>query len=319
MDCAQPICLPGQGAGCLPTSSSVTSPCSRLSGKSLAAGRCEPESPRDGYQQASTSTAETCESSISPHGSERWIAYQRAFLARIFLALDQGKVSRAHGPALSGRCSEQLTLFGPGWCSSKTRQRSGPKVDATFSGLSWREDIPTETERLPLLLSGQVMKEIAGGCSLPTLTVTSNWNRKGSGKKSGDGLATALKTLPTLTATFNNRVRKKEVGRSDGLETVLRSLPTICCADSKRSGGQKTTTKALSRLPGALKHRLPTLCASDYKSPYSEEGYQKQAQQRFKPLRDTLVHTTGHRLTPEFAEWWMGWPLRWTVALKERG
>jgi hypothetical protein len=180
--------------------------------------------------------------------------------------------------------------------------------------------IPGKTERLPLLLSEQVTSVIAGGCSLPTLTVTSNWNRKGSGEKSGDGLATRLKRLPTL-----------------------------CSVDSKRSGGAKVTPKTMSRLPGAMKHllptllssdadhggpnsrdsrgnykltgalfRLPTLCASDYKSPHSEAGYQKQVLKRSKPLRDTLAHTVGHRLTPEFAEWWMGWPLRWTDAPKER-
>jgi hypothetical protein len=143
---------------------------------------------------------------------------------------------------------------------------------------------------LPLLLSEQVTNGTAGGCSLPTLTVCGNWNRKGASENSGYGLATALKRLPTL-----------------------------CSVDSKRSGGKKVTRKTMSRLPGALKHLLPTLCASDYKSPYNEAGYQRRAQQRCLPLRDTLKHITGHRLTPEFAEWWMGWPLRWSAAPKERG
>lgn len=30
-------------------------------------------------------------------------------------------------------------------------------------------------------------------------------------------------------------------------------------------------------------------------------------------LRDTLKHTTGHRLTSAFAEWWMGWPIGHTA------
>lgn len=63
-----------------------------------------------------------------------------------------------------------------------------------------------------------------------------------------------------------------------------------------------------------MKHMLPTICASDYKAPYSAEGYMQQTLQRSKPLRDTLVHSIGHRLTPAFAEWWMGWPLGWTAS-----
>ena len=280
-DYAQLTYSPELAADCSQTSSSDTGQCSPSSGKNPVADHCAAGCKKDGCQQTCTSTVETCESSTSHHGPAEWIASQRASLARIFHALDQAKESKASAPALSGKCSEQLTLFGPGWCSLKTRQKLGPKVDATLSGLSWREDIPGKTERLPLLLSEQVIAGIVGGCSLPTLTVTSNWNRKGSGEKSGDGLATRLKRLPTL-----------------------------CSVDSKRSGGAKVTPKTMSR--------LPTLYASDYKSPHSEAGYQKQVLKRSKPLRDTLAHTVGHRLTPEFAEWWMGWPLRWTDAPKER-
>lgn len=319
MDYEQPIYSLVVEADCSPTSSLATSPCSPSNGINLAADHCEPVCAKDGCPKTCTSTALMCESSTSPHGPEAWIASRRDSLARIFHALERAKASRVHGPALSGKCSEQLTLFGPDLCSSKTAQKLGKKADATLSGLSWREDIPGETERLPLLLSERVINEIGGGYSLPTLTVTSNWNRKGVSANSGDGLATAIKKLPTLTATFNNREKKKDVKRSDGLETAIKRLPTLCSVDSKKSGGAKFTRKTMSRLPGALKHLLPTICASNYKSPYSEAGYQKQAQQRCKPLRDTLAHITGHRLTPEFAEWWMGWPLRWTAAPKGQG
>ena len=266
-----------------PTSSLVIGPFSQSNMKSHVANPCAPGCERVGCRQTCTSTAEIFEPSTSPHGAGSWIASQRASLARIFHALAQAKASRAIAPAWSGRCSEQLTLFSPDWSSSKTRRKLGPRVDATLSGLSWRGDIPGETERLPLLLSEQVIAGIGGGSLLPTLTVTSNWNRKGSGEKSGDGLVTRLKLLPTLTA-------------SDGTGGPGRG--------KKRLGGDN------------LRTMLPMICASDYKSPYSAEGYQKQALKRFKPLRDTLAHTTGHRLTPEFAEWWMGWPLRWTASAK---
>lgn len=289
MNYEQLTCLPELEVDCSPTSYLATNQCLPSSRKSHAVDPCAPGCSKNGSPGTCTSIAETCENSISPHGPAAWIASQRDSLARIFHALDLARASKAHGPALSGKCFEQLTLFGQDLCSSKTRQRSGPKVDTTLSGLSWRGDIPGATERLPLLLSERVTSGTAGGCSLPTLTACGNWNRRGSSANSGDGLATALRKLPTLTS-------------SDGT-----GGPGV---SSRRTGGMNLRT--------ALK-RLPTLCASDYKSPYSEAGYQKQRLQRYKPLRDTLAHIIGHRLTPEFAEWWMGWPLRWTVAPKQRG
>lgn len=93
-------------------------------------------------------------------------------------------------------------------------------------------------------------------------------------------------------------------------------LPTLTvCGNWNRKGASANSGDGIAT---ALK-RLPTLCASDYKSPYSAEGYAKQKLTRYKPLRDTLVHTTGHRLTPAFAEWWMGWPIHWTVVRRVPG
>lgn len=144
-------------------------------------------------------------------------------------------------------------------------------------------------ESLVRLMLTPAIRETAGGSLLPTITVCGNYNSKGASATSGDGLATALRNLgPTL-------------------------LPTLCAIDHKGSGGQVLTKRGAQSLPRALKHLLPTICATDFKAPYSAEGYHKQTQQRSKPLRDTLVHTTGHRLTPGFAEWWMGWPLGWTA------
>ena len=151
MTCAPHICSQGPVADCLPTSSLATTPCSPSSGSEHVADPCRPGSMRVGCRQTCTSTAETSEISTSGHGPESWIASQRDFLARIFRALAAEKESLASVQVLSGRCSEQLTLFGQDWCSSKTRQKSGKKVDATLSGLLWREDIPGETERLPRL------------------------------------------------------------------------------------------------------------------------------------------------------------------------
>lgn len=127
---------------------------------------------------------------------------------------------------------------------------------------------------------------IAGGVSPPTLTVKGNYNRTGASAKSADGIATALRRLPTLVSS-----------------------------DATKGGPNASYGAGSLKLPSAL-HRLPTHCATDYKSPYSEAGYTQQTQKRSKPLRDTLKHTTGHRLTPAFAEWWMGFPLGFTASVR---
>jgi len=108
--------------------------------------------------------------------------------------------------------------------------------------------------------------------------------------------------LPTLTVCGNWNRKGVSLKSGDGIATTLKRLPTLTRADG--TGG-----------PG----RLPTICATDYKTPYSAEGYRRQTQKRSKPLRDTLAHTTGRRLTSAFAEWWMGWPLKWTATRKRIG
>ena len=88
-------------------------------------------------------------------------------------------------------------------------------------------------------------------------------------------------------------------------------LPTLTvCGNWNRKGASPTSGDGIAT---ALRKLMPTLCATDWKSPYSAEGYAKQMQVRSKPLRDTLAHSTGHRLTSAFAEWWMGWPIGWTA------
>ena len=96
------------------------------------------------------------------------------------------------------------------------------------------------------------------------------------------------------------------------LRTAMKRLPTLMKSDADKSTIHSMNFGKQYKLPGAL-HRLPTLCATDYKSPYSEVGYREQKRKLSKPLRDTLKHTTGHRLTSAFAEWWMGWPIGLTA------
>ena len=135
------------------------------------------------------------------------------------------------------------------------------------------------------LLSARPTSGIGGGVSLPTLTVKGVYRNEKQSKKAGDGIINALRKLPTLTL-------------ADGQGKTT--------ANMTYKGGNAT-------LPRALAH-LPTLCATDYKSPYSAEGCQQQTQKRSKPLRDTLKHTTGNRLGQNFAEWYMGFPINYTAS-----
>lgn len=266
-------------ADCSPISSSDMNPSSPLNGTLTPAQGCANALPKDGFP-ACTSTKATCDSSISNPGPAEWIASQRDSLVKIFLRLAEAQALKASVADLSQKSGEQSTKSTRPSSTSKIRPASGPKAAGPSSRNCWREDIPGETESLVRLMSTPGISAIDGGCLLPTLTVCGNFNRKGASPNSGDGLATALRNLgPTLLATT-----------------------------ASSSGNYKRGNPKLREWV----KQLPTLCATDFKGPYSAEGYQKQTQQRSKPLRDTLVHTTGHRLTPGFAEWWMGWPIGWT-------
>jgi hypothetical protein len=83
----------------------------------------------------------------------------------------------------------------------------------------------------------------------------------------------------------------------------------LLAADSKTIACSVSNGRMILRLCGVAAQLMPTLCATDYKSPYSEAGYLRQREKRSKPLRDTAKHITGIRLSPAFCEWWMGWPI----------
>lgn len=237
--------------------------------------------------QTCTLNVETSENLIPALGKDEWIASQRASLVRIFHVLAQAMESMVKGPVSSGSCSEQLMLLSHQSSSLKTPQESEPGVARKSSALLWRKDIPGETERLRPLMSVRAIKEIGGGALLPTLTVCGNWNRKGASQNSGDGLATALRRLPTLTAR-----------------------------DYKNSGGKKLTQRGKNRLPTLLKsdgNRGPTKAERTDTGGPSLHAALRRLQKQLSVSGTSPEYTTGYRLTPEFAEWWMGWPIRWTA------
>jgi len=100
--------------------------------------------------------------------------------------------------------------------------------------------------------------------------------------------------LPTLTVCGNWNKKGASQNSGDGLATAIKKLPTLCARDYKNSGGKKLT-KPDSGGPNLHTAALRRLHHQSLASEIIPE------------------YTTGYRLTPEFAEWWMGWPIRWTA------
>jgi hypothetical protein len=152
---------------------------------------------------------------------------------------------------------------------------------------SWRVDTPGETEPLPRLMSAPAIDGTDGGALLPTVTVSGNWNRAGVSANSGDGLATAIRLLPTLTATSYGSNQGGAAGRTGqrkrmSLSGVMKTLPFAYEPDS-------------GELPSEVDLENWTLPPSSQSPSTAESG-------------------NGLRLTPAFAEWWMGWPIGWTAS-----
>ena len=96
-------------------------------------------------------------------------------------------------------------------------------------------------------------------------------------------------------------------------------MPTLIASDARGSGNrQNKNLWSLSDRLGitrkcAKEGVLPTLAATDFRSPYSVAGLAKQLKKRSKPLRDMLPYFVGGvAIRPTWAEWYMGWPIGWT-------
>jgi hypothetical protein len=105
------------------------------------------------------------------------------------------------------------------------------------------------------------------------------------------------RTLPKGTTITGITPEGKK--RQVGLPNALKTLPTLTASSWKGPGTVKhkgclNLRKALSELLNSADFPILT-----QKQLQSQEHTQKQS--------------TGHRLTPAFAEWWMGWPIGWTA------
>jgi len=259
--------------------------------------------PNQDGSQACMLNVQTLDCLTPVHGRDEWIASQRDSLAKIFHVLGQAMESKGKDLASSGNYFKQLTLFAHQSSSLKTRHKSEPRAGGKSLRLLWREDIPGETERLRPLMSARAIKEIDGGALLPTLTVCGNWNRKGASQKSGDGIATALMKLPTLLNTDGDHggPNGRDCKGRYSLSGALPRLPTLTSADG--TGGPGRSMKRLGGLN--LRTALKELLIS--------EDFQMLTQKRLRSPEHIRGSLIGHRLTPAFSEWWMGWPIGWTA------
>ena len=106
--------------------------------------------------------------------------------------------------------------------------------------------------------------------------------------------------LPTLTVCGNWNRKGASQNSGDGLATALRKMPTLTKSDGMGGPGRSQRRQGGLNLRTALKELL------------SLEGFPILTQKRLRSQERIRTPSDGHRLTPAFAEWWMGWPIGWT-------
>ena len=247
---------------------------SRLSKSTVTAALCSGSEPPRVGGRASMSTKRISESGTHPSTPDKWIAFMRASLVRIFQLPVLGQALRESVPAFGQRSSGASAFYDRGSHSWRTAQRS------LF------EDSGESLETWP-----DWGMTLDGACyPLPQLVRRTY---------AADGFALPL--APTLRAVDSREGAYQTVGDRDVLPTVgyVRLLPTLLASDasnpgpdSARQGGPKLT---------AL---LPTLIASDWRS----TSPARQATNS-RPLRERLRSSGGGQMNPEWAEWFMGWPI----------
>lgn len=232
MTCVPLTCSQALAADCLLISFLGTRPSSQLSGTSTVVPFSKTEPRTDGFR-GSRSTAATSESSTLHPGAVEWIASQRASLARIFQRLEGGQVSEESGADFSSRSCEQLTLFGPPMCSSRTRPTSEPRAAMLSSLSSWRADTPGATEKLERLPLALPISEIGGFALLPTLTaVPYGYNQGGAQGRVGKKRYSLGTLLPTLTADVMKQSPTSEY------QNLTKKLSELCASTHGQMSGR---------------------------------------------------------------------------------
>lgn len=155
---------------------------------------------------------------------------------------------------------------------------------------------------------------------LPTLTPCQRDNAGGA--KPGPtrpSLQSTLGYLPTVTTTGNcNRIGASETS-GNGLGTVLRHLPTLGSASAgatSRGGDRKSELLIGGLIRQSARQYLPTATATATAAKGSSDAAltRKDGKSRVMDRIDHCLHAAqGGAINPEWAEFFMGFPLGWTA------
>jgi len=258
-----------------PTSSSVTSPSSPLSGSHTPAKSCANEQPKDGFQTCAC-TKETLGCSIHPNTPEEWIASMQASLVKTLASLEnRPDLEKALAAGFTEKSCELLMSLNQDTSSWKTSRQSSlweemesdkssptfPRWGMTLGGSLYEH--PMSARRITAIGGGvlQRAETYSGMWPSPTVADTRTDKLKSSQQKAGSmhsvTLAQAIQMWPTPQA--NKITESGELVNADGTQWDGKSKP-----HSKTTGRMVTT--ALADAVKARREQFATPQARDFRS-----------------------------------------------------
>jgi len=236
-------------------------------------------------------------------GEDLLTLFREASLARTSLAPEKEKGLQDPDLGYGGRWRELSEKYDLSTSSWKTARSLFPVDLDWFSVTLPRWGIMLDGECWALTTQALPTLENASG-SWPTPTVHGNYNRKGSSKKSGDGLATVVWNTPT---TMDSLPIRSE-------EALQRNY------EKNRPGRTKHSTLREQVAYPSPEKMWPTPTKRDYKGPYRKEYLiAKGGFNRMTLLPDAVYHggtktlqNKPKQLNPAWVGWLMGWPIGWT-------
>lgn len=175
----------------------------------------------------------TCKHSKDRSSTHGLISFTEGFRARISVLQALEKAWEESEAVFFTKSSDCVASYDRSSSSWRTSQQSLLVEDATWSGPLPRWGMTAGGALYPLPKLVPIINE-NGGFYWPTPTVAGNYNRKGSSRASGDGLATAVNLYLTPTASNTKAVHLRSGGRAP------RSyFPTPAARDYKSGKGRQ--------------------------------------------------------------------------------
>ena len=142
----------------------------------------------------------------------------------------------------------------------------------------WKTPVAADAANREMYVNSRGEPNLSGQVKIwPTPTVNGNYNKKGSSKNAGTGLATAVKmyNTPTSQDAKNSTLPKSQINRASLVGDVMREM-------------------------------FATLQARDYRT--GQASRWEDTEHRSRNLNDQ----PGGQLNPYWVEWLMGFPVGWT-------